>query len=207
MLYKLAKIILLYVWLAWAAAIAQPSAVTELQRLLGNINTLQADFTQHVYSEQKVLLHTYSGKVEFKKPRQLRWQVEQPDSSLLVTDGKKVWNYDVALEQVSVQKYSTNDNEVMPLSFILDDSNKIERNFVVEGKATNCFKLTPRQENPNFVHVVVCFKSSLLNSIEIFDHLGQTSMFNFSKIQKNIKISAARFIFNPPVGVDIVGEQ
>ena len=58
------------------SATAQATTVTDLQRLLNNINSMRADFTQNVYSEQQKLLHTYTGSVEFKKPRQLRWQVE-----------------------------------------------------------------------------------------------------------------------------------
>lgn len=184
---------------------AQAAADQELQTRLGKINTMQAHFTQNVYSEKNKLLQSYAGTMEFKKPNLFRWEVKTPDESLLVTDGKKLWNYDVALEQVTVQKY-TPDQEITPLSFVLDSTHNLTKNFSVEQLPNSCFKLTPKQENQNFVNVAVCFKDTQIASLNILDHLGQNSKFEFSQVKNNGNIADQKFSFKPPAGVDIVGE-
>lgn len=166
---------------------------------------MQAKFNQIVYSENHELLHSYSGQMEFKKPNSFRWEVLQPDPSLLVTNGIKLWNYDADLEQVTVQKYNAN-KELTPLSFVLDDPAKLHKNFNIEAKASDCYKLTPKRENSNFVNVEVCFKNSAIYSVNILDHLGQNSVFEFAQIKNNLNIADHRFSFKPPAGVDVVGE-
>lgn len=184
-------------------AYAQTNA--DLQTKLSNIKSMQAKFNQTVYSENNKLLQTYTGQMEFKKPNSFRWEVLQPDPSLLVTDGKKLWNYDADLEQVTVQKYNEN-KELTPLSFVLDDPAKLNKNFNIEAKASDCYKLTPKQENSNFVNVEVCFNDRAIASVNVLDHLGQNSVFEFMQVKNNLSIADHRFSFKPPAGVDVVGE-
>lgn len=189
-------------FLSASAVVASP--VTTLQGFLNKINTMQADFKQKVLDENNKILNTYTGKMQFKKPNLFYWQVEAPDASLLVTNGVKLWNYEPSLEQVTVQRYSA-DKDITPLSFVLS-GDKIDSNFTVEQKQNNCFKLTPKIDNPNFANVSVCFKSDYISSLQIYDNLGQTSIFEFYKVQNNGYIALENFVFKPPAGVDVIGE-
>ncbi len=200
------KIVLLVLMIISTLAIAQSTPISELQSLLAPISSMKAKFKQSVYNENKIEIQSASGNMEYKKPHLFRWEVEKPESSLLVTDGQKLWNYDVALEQVTVQKY-TADKQVSPLSFILDDASKLSVNFVVSKLADSCYQLMPKKENPNFVNVVVCFHSKNISVVRVLDHLAQTSVFELDDVQRNPQIADARFSFKPPVGVDVVGDQ
>jgi outer membrane lipoprotein carrier protein len=200
------KIVLLALALVSTLAIAQSTPISELQSLLAPISSMKANFKQTVYSESKIEIQSASGNMEYKKPNLFRWQVEKPEKSLLVTDGQKLWSYDVGLEQVTVQKY-TADKQVSPLSFILDDASKLSVNFVVTKPAGSCYQLDPKQDNPNFVNVVVCFNAKNISVVRVLDHLGQTSVFEFSAMQKNPQIATSRFKFVPPAGVDVVGDE
>lgn len=183
-------------------AYAQP---TDLQSRLSAITSMQANFKQSVYNENQKLLQSFTGQMEFKKPNSFRWEVLQPDPSLLVTNGKKLWNYDASLEQVTVQKYEPN-KEVTPISFILDNPNNLTKNFSVEPKANDCFKLTPKEETANFATVEVCFKALQITSVSIQDHMGQNTVFEFTQVKNNLNLAEQRFSFKPPAGVDVVGE-
>lgn len=192
-------------------AIAQAStAVIELQKILSPVKSMQADFKQTVFNENNSVLQTASGNMSYKKPNLFKWRVEEPDPTLLVTNGKTLWNYDAALEQVIVQKYTIN-KEVSPLSFILDEQDRMQANFNVEQQADGCFKLTPLVDNSNFVNVSVCFTGkdaiAKIKSVRIVDHLGQTSVFEFSNMKTNIALSDLSFNFSPPPGVDVIGDQ
>lgn len=201
------RIVVLVLCLVSTLAIARGnSPITELQSLLAPISSMKANFKQTVYSESKVEVQAASGNMEYKKPNLFRWQVEQPDMTLLVTNGHKIWDYDEALEQVTVQKY-TADRQVSPLSFIIDDASKLNINFIVTKLSDNCYKLAPKQENKNFVNVAVCFNSKYIASVRVLDHLGQTSIFEFKNMQNNLSLDNARFNFVPPVGVDVIGDE
>jgi len=200
------KVVLLALVMLSTVAVAQSTPISELQSLLAPISSMKANFKQTVYSESKIEIQYATGNMEYKKPNLFRWQVEHPDASLLVTDGHKLWNYDPALEQVTIQKY-TADKQVSPLSFILDDASKLSVNFVVAKLPDNCYQLSPKQDNQNFVNVAVCFKAKHIASVRVLDHLGQTSVFEFSGMQNNPQIANARFNFVPPAGVDVVGDE
>lgn len=179
--------------------------IDELKNHLLSISSMQANFTQKVFSENQKLLNTYSGAMAFKKPNAFRWEVITPDETLIVTNGVKLWNYDADLEQVTVQRYVAN-KELTPISFILDDANNLGNNFIVENVKESCFKLTPKQETANFADIEVCFENKMINTVNIFDHLGQKSVFSFSQIQNNKNIADKMFSFSPPPGVDVIGE-
>lgn len=177
----------------------------DLERVLTAVSTLKADFQQTVYSDKQKLVQQASGNMEFKRPDMFRWQILQPDKSLVVTDGNKLWNYDVDLEQVTVQPF-TQSKEVSPVSFLFDDINELQTKFTIQNSKADCYKLTPKQSGGGFVNVEVCFKQANIKSLQLLDHLGQTSKFEFSHVQNNPKIATERFMFTPPAGVDVIGE-
>lgn len=200
------KIVFLVLAMVSTLTFAKGTAISELQSLLAPINAMKANFKQTVYSESKIELQSAVGNMEYKKPNLFRWQVEQPDATLLVTNGQKLWSYDVGLEQVTIQKYSA-DKQVSPLSFILDDASKLSVNFIVTKLPDSCYHLEPKQDNANFVNVAVCFNAKHIARVQVLDHLGQTSIFQFNGMQHNPQIANSRFNFIPPAGVDIVGEE
>jgi outer membrane lipoprotein carrier protein len=209
---RLIKICVLSTLVALSAncyAALQPAA-EQLNKLLIPINSLKSRFKQTVFTDKQKVIQQSSGTMEFQRPRSFRWQVENPEQNLIVTNGEKLWNYDVDLEQVTIRNFSAN-NEVSPVSFLFDDIEKLNSDFNIETKANknhdfSCFKLTPTKENPSFVSVEVCFKGSHIVSLNLLDHLNQISKFDFDHVQKNVPIANARFDFEPPSNVDVVGE-
>lgn len=188
----------------------QPAAAS-LDQLLAPITSLKARFKQTVFTDKKKIIQESSGYMEFKKPLSFRWQVEKPDKNLIVTNGEKLWNYDEDLEQVTVRKFGAS-KEVSPVSFLFDDINKLDADFTIAVVPNThhdlyCYKLTPKQENQSFVNVEVCFNGSQITSMYLLDHLHQTSKFEFNHVQRNVSIASTRFTFEPPTGVDVVGES
>lgn len=191
----------------------EPAAISALQDLLKPITTIKSAFNQTVYSEKNKVLQKSSGSMEFKRPNLFRWQIDLPESSLVVTDGKKLWNYDADLEQVTVQAF-TASNEISPISFLFDDVEQLNKDFTIViitakgspcvAQAQQCFKLTPKQENANFSSVEIGFTQGQIKVLRLLDHLGQTSVFDFNQVQNNPKIANARFTFTPPAGVDVI---
>lgn len=182
--------------------VANALPVNDLQELLREINTMSADFSQTVYSEDGVLLQEYKGQMDLKKPDLLRWETNEPDRTLVVTDGNRLWNYDVELEQVTVQDREE-DNQ-SPLAYILNDIDGIEKEYTVELSQDDCYALIPATEK-TFDKIEMCFAKGKLTQLVIHDSLGQISTFDFYKIKLNKNIPLSRFKFTPPKGVDVIG--
>src|SRR5688572_22532845 len=94
---------LFIVLLFTALAVNANPAANDLNKFLQQIQGFKANFSQTVYGKNEQIVQHAGGFVEFKKPAAFRWQIVDPDPSLVVTDGKTLWNYDELLEQVTVE--------------------------------------------------------------------------------------------------------
>ena len=92
--------------------IAQNNVVSELGSLLRDLDTLTAEITQlivesdgEVLEESQILLHV-------KRPDGFYWETISPFPELLVTNGRKLWNYQPDLEQVVIEDWDPNQSEL-----------------------------------------------------------------------------------------------
>ena len=74
-----------------------------LSKLLSDILTYQADFTQSVYRENSREPEVSSGKFAIQRPKHFSWRTKEPFEQSIVADGKNLWTYDPELEQVTIQ--------------------------------------------------------------------------------------------------------
>jgi outer membrane lipoprotein carrier protein len=205
------------------------SSSDQLKTLLNPITTLQGGFQQTVKSERGKVLQRLSGKVWLKKPAQFRWEILGKDSRLVIADGKKVWDFDKDLDQVTVQKLDKGQTRA-PIYFLTGDANSIDKDFHVTSigsqkserseKSENaekqnspgkclqesnaCFELKPKQKEGAFQWVRIGFKDKILREMEMLDQLGQYSHFVFKDVILNGNISTNQFQFTPPAGVDVL---
>jgi outer membrane lipoprotein carrier protein len=191
----------------------EPSSSGEaLKVLLNPIATLQASFQQTVKSEKGAVLQKLSGKVLIKKPAQFRWQILGKESRLVVADGKKVWDFDKELDQVTVQKLETGQGRA-PIYFLTGDATSIDKDFQIKAltgkdkcmqESNACFELKPKRTDGSFQWIRIGFKNKVLKEMEMLDQLGQYSQFIFKGVVLNENIAAKQFEFTPPPGVDVL---
>lgn len=215
----LRKLIYLFsIFFSAAAFSVAPSNVgEELKSLLDPINTLSGRFDQKVVNEQGKTVQSSSGEVFLKKPRQFRWEIQGDEPRLIVSNGKKIWDYDEDLSQVSIQKISKNSSQV-PIFFLTGEATSLDKDFTIKtiacmtgsGTSVNsdkCFSLQPKEENGSFQWIKIGFKNKELKEMEFLDQLGQKTTLIFSQVELNPSISESKFQFNPPKGVDIVTNE
>ena len=58
-----------------------------------------------------------------------------------------------------------------------------------------------------FSKVRMGFKGNTLNTMELYDHLGQVTAIRFGKLERNTKLAAGVFTFTPPAGADVIEDQ
>ena len=69
------------------------------------------------------------------------------------------------------------------------------------------FPMIHSAADSNFDYVRLALEGDVLRAMEMVDGFGQTTRLFFETVVRNPKLSADKFRFQPPPGVDVIGEQ
>ena len=206
------------VCVAWGLAVlsgvAQADGLTALDVFLREVKSAQADFTQVVTAPKRegqaaARQKTSSGRFEFRRPNQFRFEYLKPFEQSIVADGKTLWIHDVDLNQVT----SRAQQEVLgntPAALIASGSSVAElaRLFVLTSAASSdgveWVQAQPRQRDGSLNQVRLAFAQGQLTTLEIEDGLGQRSVLTFQNWRSNTGITSERFRFQPPAGAAVL---
>jgi outer membrane lipoprotein carrier protein len=176
-----------------AASASSVSAADEFLRLLNNIHSMRADFTQTTLGGSsgardnssngsgsagkklaapgkgpvKAVQQKSSGKMALLRPGKFRWEVLQPVKQVIIANGRHIWVYDVDLEQVTKQVFASNQPG-NPAQLLSGDSASLRRAFNivrlhVEAGMEVGFELRPSARNSSSYSWIQLF----------FDHDGR----------------------------------
>jgi outer membrane lipoprotein carrier protein len=204
----------------------------QLADLLTNIKLIHANFTQMIVNQSGYVMQEQAGILQLVKPNLLHWQVLTPDHNIIVSDGKKIWNYDIDLDQVTVKKFSLEYYNNKIINLLLGEVDKFLENFVVSQEDKLHFKLNNKYEHPKtnnninaqennidlndndnqnnmgnfFTEIDLVFnKSKQLVKLSFADHMNQQTIISFSKFTN--KVDRSIFNFKVPEGVDVIEDQ
>ncbi|GMU42235.1 MAG: outer membrane lipoprotein chaperone LolA [Xanthomonadales bacterium] len=190
------------------AAHAAGSAREQLDRFGERVQNLSASFEQQVYDADGRSLDAASGTLALARPNRFRWDYLEPEEQRIVADGDHIWVYDVELEQVSVRPQAV-DEQSSPLAVLLD-LRALDQQFRSEERPEEdgnaWMRLTPRAEEAEFAHVDLAFRDHELKRMVMVDIVGQRTEIVFQGWRRNIALAAGTFRFDPPPGVDVVGD-
>ena len=208
------KHIVSFALIAMFAAMASSSAAESpatafLEKQTQNLNGLHGEFIQTVYDADGQAIEETSGEVSLQAPRQFRWEYKAPFPQLIVADGDRVWIYDPDLEQVSVRRQG-NAEQQSPLLVLIDPS-ELERQFNVEGPkplehGQSRLVLTPRNPDAGMTRADLDFGDDGIERMELVDSIGQRTEVRFGAWERNPAFADGWFAFDPPDGVDVVGD-
>lgn len=176
-----------------------------LQAKLNAIRTMSATFNQVVKAKQRLVSRS-SGSMALARPGRFRWQTKNPMAQLIVADGKKLWVYDVDLEQVTVKKQEKGLGGTAAL-FLSGYDDTVTRDFDVTVKSKGdqqSFDLRAKSPKENFQRVKLLFSGNELNGMELDDQLGQHTVVQLTAIKTNPALTNSLFQFKPPKGTDTV---
>jgi len=110
---------------------------TRVQKRYEGVRDLQANFTQTTRPAGALpSAPTHAkGRLVFAKPGKMRWSYEEPEPSLVVSDGTTLWIYDPAFEEVQRLPVGEGLLSGAAIQFLLGDGD-IFRAFQV--KALHC---------------------------------------------------------------------
>ncbi len=203
----------LFVWAGIGMAglispLAGASSLDSLKAFLSEVKSGKAHFKQLVLDKKMTTLQEASGTMSFSRPGKFRWIYEKPYEQLIVGDGAKLWMYDVDLKQVTVKQM---DRAIgSSPAALLAGSNEIEQHFDLKdlGKrgSLEWLEATPKDKESTFEGVRMGFVGKGLDTMELRDHFGQTTIIRFSDFERNPKLSPDLFKFTPPKGADVIGD-
>lgn len=206
---RLALTAILILGLALSTSPAFAEATALLRDFVAQTRTLSGQFKQIVYDRNGRKTQEAQGSFSLARPGKFRWAYERPYAQLIVADGSKIWIYDADLEQVTVKPADRTLGD-SPAA-LLAGSNEIEKHFQLKDAGVQdgvaWLEATPRGKEASFNHIRMGFKGAGLQAMELKDAFGQTTLLQFSALQKNPRLRPEVFRFVPPRGVDVLGDD
>jgi len=186
-------------------------AVAAIQRRYEAVRDLSADFVQ---TTRSVALGgpgsatTSHGSVVFAKPGKMRWAYEDPEPSLVVSDGHWLWIYDPAHKEV--QKFAVGDGFLSgaAIQFLLGEG-EIRRDFEVTAAACSDAKvelvLVPRRAaSYEKLRVRSDPATGELLETTVVDLLGNVTQVAFSRTRTNLGPADEIFSFRAAPGIRVI---
>jgi len=196
---------------------AAPAAndANALESFMRGTKDLQASFTQTVYNKRGQ--ETSSGQMWVAKPGKFYWDYQRPNPQKIISNGKKVYHYDIDLEQISVRDRSELVGDVAVE--LLNGDDNISRNFQTNRTVKNlvparlqkyaangvAYRLKPKKHQEEYDSLWIVLDGNTISAVMIDGGSSQTVL-TFSNMKRNAGIPAKQFEFTPPPGVDIVGK-
>jgi outer membrane lipoprotein carrier protein len=187
------------------AALAQ-SAAERLGNFFGEVQTLDAQFTQRVFGEEGEQVAESSGNVQLMRPGRFRWEYEKPDQQLILADGERLWIYDPELEQATV-KAMKDALGAAPIMLLTGDQ-PLEEQFRVEQAGPRdgleWVELIPKVQDMEFNRIKLGLDEDSVEQMVLHDQFGQTTVIRLHNVRTNVEIDPATFRFEPPEGTDVI---
>jgi outer membrane lipoprotein carrier protein len=189
-------------------------AIGALQRRYESIHDLSARFTQTTHSvalggASSGLATTAKGTVVFAKPGRMRWSYEEPEPSVVVSDGETLWLYDPAHREV--QRVAVDGGEYLSgaaIQFLLGQG-EIRREFRVAPLSCQPddarLELVPlRPASYEKLAIRTDPRTGEILETTVVDLLGNVTRVAFSDIRANLDLPADFFRFRVPDGVRVI---
>jgi len=185
--------------------LAEDTPVQRLHNFLVKAASLQADFRQVVITGKDEAGKQSSGVFLLQRPGKFRWDYTKPYQQEIISNGGKVWFYDVDLAQVTVRKLDKAIGSTPAL--LLTGEVALEKNFTIQSQDKEeglyWIKLIPKEEESGFKYVLIGLDGDNLAGMELSDNFGQLTRIYFSNLKLGAKLDPAKFDFKTPAGVDV----
>jgi outer membrane lipoprotein carrier protein len=194
------------VFMGWPMCSYAADARAQLNTFVTTVKSATGFFTQVTRGTQGRDQPEQTGSFAFERPGKFKWVVEQPYEQHIVADGKRVFQYDPDLAQVTVRSI----NQIIGASpaAILFGSSALEQTFhltmLSEREGLQWLRAKPRNADAGFSQVDIGLKDNLPVRIELLDAFGQMTQVCLSGIRLNPPLASSEFEFTPPKGVDVV---
>lgn len=191
---------------AWAST--DPGVIVgAVEAKYADVNTLTAAFTQTTKSELYGA-DEQVGTVALQRPASMRWNFEG-DGRQFVTDGKTMWIYNAADNQV--MRYDDVSKSAASADSLLQSLDRISELFeitVLADTATSKrLSLKPKgKEAEQVKRIELGLTGDLtLQDVTIVDAFDTTTALSFREVKLDAKVPESTFQFEVPKGAEVIG--
>jgi len=209
---------LLFACLALVTPSAVPAetledVVRDLEAAYSRMTDLRAEFTQTAFNKSLNQTIPAQGTVYLKKGGRLRWEYTEPTPQEIVSDGRKLWVYTPALNQVNVG--DAPEALAGPAGSFLAGLGRLRAEFDVrflnpaqpkDDGGNWVLDLTPKQPLPTLARLILAVdaKTWELRTAVVYDQFENTVTMRFAKVAINSSLPDGLFTFVTPKGVATV---
>lgn len=186
--------------------------LSELDQYIRTVQHGSAQFTQTVTSQSdSKRAKKSSGIFYFVRPAHFRFDYEKPFPQTTVADGKTLWVYDKALNQI-IQRNQQKALASTPAALLATakDISSLEQYFKLENEpvkdSLNWVKATPIHHDSPIQNILMGFSNGNLKRLIILDSFGQQSSIAFDTFEK-ARPAASLFRFVPPPQATILPHE
>ncbi len=202
---------------AQTPATGQTSSLDEviknIEAAYGRINDLKAEFSQTAFNKSLNQSIPAQGTVYLKKGGKLRWEFADPTPQQIVSDGKTVWVYTPALNQVNVGPAP--EALAGPAGSFLAGLGRVREYFGVrflnpaeprDRDGNVVLDMVPKVSLPTMTRLVLSFdpRAWEVRRGVIYDQFENTVTMQFRKPVVNGGLADSLFTFVAPKGVATV---
>jgi outer membrane lipoprotein carrier protein len=192
---------------------ALDDVVKGLEAAYGKLNDLKAEFDQTAFNKSLNQSIPAQGTVYLKKGGKLRWEYADPTPQQIVSDGKTVWIYTPALNQVNVGPAP--EALAGPAGSFLAGLGRVREHFAVrflnpaeprDKDGNVVIDLTPRQPLPTMNRLILTLDPRVwdVRKAVVYDQFENTVTMQFRKTVVNSGLADSLFTFVAPKGVATV---
>ena len=187
----------------WTIVSFAADPATQFREKVSALHGMTADFTQHVYDADGDELEVSSGSFKLNSDSHSFYiKTEEPEESLLTSNGKEIYHYENALEQVTI--YSMDMiNRTSPLWIVLDHLNRDFNEYRITRLGKNSYQLTEKKQSENTGVYSITFDDQGLLKVETVDPNKQKIVYELSNRKFIRTIPSVEFVFLMPNDVTV----
>lgn len=184
----------------------------KLEKKYALVGSVESDFTQEVYQATLARTKSSKGVITLSKPLLVRWEIHEPERSVMVSNGVKVWYYTPKAggdEKGQVIIRPAKELAANALIGILNGTIPIEKEFTLkeahlEG-GLNSLVLTPKKAMGDITEVVLGVNDKyLIKDVKLVHRTGNRTKISLQNTRLGAKLPTNLFKFSPPPGTNVV---
>lgn len=199
-----------------ALAVANTSlddVIRDVEAAYTKLNDLRAEFSQEAFNKSLNQKIPAKGTVYVRKGGKLRWEYTEPTQQEIVSDGKTLWVYTPALQQVNTGPAP--EALAGPAGSFLAGLGKLREHFDVrflnpaqprDAEGHWVLDLKPKQTLPTLSRLVIAVdgREFVVRKAIVYDQFENTVTMKFTKLGINTGLADKLFTFVAPKGVATV---
>ncbi|MFY9941219.1 MAG: outer membrane lipoprotein carrier protein LolA [Desulfobacterales bacterium] len=187
-----------------------------LQRVIEGVENryavpgFSADFTQSSTIKALDLTDTASGRALFMHPAKMRWEYDQPEKKIYISDGTTLWVYSPDQNQVMVGHAPEFFKGGQGASF-LADMQSMRKQFVIalapeQTEGAHTLKLLPREKNIDLasIYLTVDAETFIVSRVDTVNAYEDRTRIVLSGVRFEQHPDPDQFHFTVPPGADVL---